>query len=167
MYKFLRCSLCFQLQLSRNSILGWGRKNICTTPWSKWMAAVGYRDLRDAPVKPRNGHNAVSCSKEGEITLTDCTAKKSLCRDSQKRLFFLISTLRWQGWVSADCQHHLHPPNSEEGRGSRAKGEPDHPLSAGKCCRGRLPNCVWARLGNAHGPGDIFIRKEENPGQQS
>lgn len=80
-------------------------------------------------------------------------------------LFFLISTPGRLGWVSADCQTHLHLPNSEEGRGSRAKGESDHPLSAGKCAG---KDCQQARLGNARGPGDIFIRKEEeNPGKQS
>lgn len=170
-HKGLRCALCSQLQpqLPRNGILGWGRKN---EPLHHTMAQMDgsgrVSNLRDAPVSPLMAATLPAALGRGEITRTDCTAKTASWQGSQQSLFFWFpprgDKAGSQQTVSLTCTC----LTAKEGRGSRAKGEPDHPLSAGKCCRGRLPSCEQGRLGNARGPGDNFIRKEEeNPGKQS
>lgn len=125
-------------------------------------------NLRDVPASPSTDATLQAALGRGK-SRSQIAQRKPLHAEALNRaFFFLISTPGRQGWVSAGCQPHWHSPLGEEGRGGRAKAEPDHPLSAGKCCRGRLPSCERARLRNARGPGDIFIRKEEeNPGKQS
>lgn len=65
--------------------------------------------------------------------------------------FFLISIPEQHNGLSADCQPPSFLPSSEEGRGSRARGVPDRPLSAANTAGARCQAASEQGLGMLSG----------------
>lgn len=165
MHKLLRCSLCFwaQLQLFRNGILRWRRKNICSTSWPNGWQRSGAEPERFS-CEPSMDATLPAALGRGKSRSQIAQQKNTSCWGSQGSLFF------WFPHPGDKAGSHQTVSLTYTCLTARREGagEPDHLLGAGKRCRRRLPSCKWARLRNAWGPRDVFTRKEEeNSGKRS